>query len=145
MKQQSTVKTWRDSRLLGTPFVRRQNEAVLVIGKDSWTRQQMVDELKCGNFRSARILTEAARNLNVRDTNHMADVIALEDLFTQRNVGVTTIFTWMCVLAAKKHNPLLWLNRSPEDMVTIHTEKMRFKNSLLGGSHEGTQSPQAQQ
>jgi hypothetical protein len=117
------LKTWKDSRLLGKTFVNRQNEAVLVIGKHSWTRQQMVEQLKCGNFRSARILSRAAASLGVVDADDMAKAVSLEDLFAQRDVGVTTIYTWMCVLSAIRENPLKWIGHKD---TTLDTQKRRW-------------------
>lgn len=116
---------WNDQRLLGKRFVDLQHEVVLRIGKTGWTRQEMVDRLHCGNFNAARRLTRAAQQLGVGSPTEMASRVSLEDLFKVRDVGVTTVYVWLCILEGINKNPLQWLDRSEDEIVTLNTEKKR--------------------
>jgi hypothetical protein len=116
---------WSDQRLLGKHFIDTQHEAVLRIGKTVFTRQEMVDRLRCGNFNAARRLTRAATELGVASAQEMAARVSLEDLFKVRDVGVTTVYVWLCLLEGMNKNPLQWLDRSEDEIVTLTTEKKR--------------------
>jgi hypothetical protein len=118
--------SWNDQRLLGKRFVDVQHEIVLRIGKTGWTRQEMVDRLHCGNFNAARRLTRAAQQLGVASAQEMASKVSLEDLFKVRDVGVTTVYVWLCILEGMNKNPLQWLDRSEDEIVTLYTEKKRL-------------------
>lgn len=121
---------WNDQRLLGKHFIDTQREIVLRIGKTGWTRQEMVDRLKCGNFNAARRLTRAATELGVSSAQEMASRVSLEDLFKVRDVGVTTVYVWLCILEGMNKNPLQWLDRAEDEIVTLSTEKQRLKKAL---------------
>jgi len=116
---------WRDERLLGKTFLDKQNEGVLVIGKDVWTRQEMVELLKCGNFVAAQNLTKIAAKLNVDSLKQLSARFSMEDLFAESHFGITTMYVLMCALEAAQRNPLEWVHRKPDEIVTLSTEKHR--------------------
>jgi len=121
---------WRDERLLGKTFIDKQNEGVLIIGKDVWTRKEMVEELKCGNFVAALNLTKIAATLQVDSLKQLASRFSMEDLFAESRFGVTTMFVLMCALEHAQRNPLEWVHRKPSEVVTLATEKHRVLTSL---------------
>lgn len=129
MAKYSNGSEWNNQRLLGKTFVDRQHEIVLRIGKTGYTRQQMVDTLHCGNFNAARRLSRAAEQLAVNSAQEMATRVSLEDLFRIRDVGVTTVYVWLCILETLNKNPLQWLDRSTDEIVTLATEKDRIKKA----------------
>lgn len=116
---------WRDERLLGKTFLDKQNEGVLTIGKDVWTRQEMVEVLKCGNFVAAQNLSKIAAKLQVDSLKQLAARFTMEDLFAESHFGITTMFVFMCALEAAERNPLQWVHRKPDEIVTLSTEKHR--------------------
>lgn len=129
MAKYSNGNEWNNQRLLGKGFVDRQHEVVLRIGKTGWTRQEMVDRLHCGNFNAARRLSRAAEQLQVHSAQEMATKVSLEDLFRVRDVGVTTVYVWLCILETLNKNPLQWLDRTTDEIVTLTTEKNRIKKA----------------
>lgn len=116
---------WNDQRLLGKHFVDVQREVVLQIGKNGYTRQEMIDKFHCGNFNAARRLSRAAQDLGVNSVQEMASRVSLEDLFKVRDVGVITVYVWLCILEGNNKNPLQWLDRTEDEIVTLTTEKKR--------------------
>lgn len=121
---------WRDERLLGKTFVHRQQEGVLIIGKDIWTRQQLVENLKCGNFAAAANLSKIAGKLQVDSLEQLISRFTMEDLFIEDRFGIVTMYVLMCALEARQRNPLDWVDRKPADIVTLDTEKHRAKKAL---------------
>jgi hypothetical protein len=96
---------WNDQRLLGKHFIDIQREAVLKIGKTVWTRQDMVRppplrQLQCGPPPHP-CRPRAGR----RQAQEMASRVSLEDLFKVRDVGVTTVYVWLCILEGMNKNP----------------------------------------
>ena len=118
---------WRDSHLLSKTFTNKQQEGILTIGRDVWTRQQIVDDLHCGNFIAAQNLSKVARKLEVRSLEDLASQYSLEDLFSQTGVGITTMYVLMCALEAKHRDPMKWIDRKPDEVVTLDTEKHRVR------------------
>jgi hypothetical protein len=118
---------WRDNGLLGKTFLDRQAEGILVIGRDVWTRQEIVDDLHCGNFVAAQNLTKIARKLQVESLDQLVSRFTLEDLFLENGCGVTTVYVLLCAQEARKKDPLKWVDRTPDDMVTLSTEKLRAR------------------
>jgi hypothetical protein len=116
---------WRDEALLGKTFLDKQQEGILVIGRDVWTRQQIVDHLHCGNFVAAQNLTKVAKKLQVDSLEQLTQRFTIEDLFAQSGFGITTMFVLMCAQEAKHKDPLQWVDRQPDKIVTLATEKQR--------------------
>jgi hypothetical protein len=116
---------WRDIHLLGKTFVEKQQEGILAIGKDVWSRQEIVDDLHCGNFVAAQNLTKVARKLQVESLDQLVSRFTIEDLFAQEGFGITTMFVFMCAQEARAKDPLKWVDRKPDEIVTLSTEKHR--------------------
>ena len=123
---------WRDASLLGKTFVDRQQEAILAIGRDVWTRQEIVDHLHCGNFVAAHNLTKVARKLQVESLDQLTSRFTMEDLFAETGFGLTTMYVLMCAQEARQHDPLKWVDKKPDELVTLATVKHR----VLHEQHE---------
>lgn len=121
---------WRDQRLLGKHFIDKQQERILVIGRDGWTRQEIVDELHCGNFVAAQNLTKVARKLDVESLDQLVARFTIEDLFAETGFGITTMFVLMCAQEARQKDPIKWVDKKPDDIVTLSTEKHRALKRL---------------
>jgi hypothetical protein len=120
---------WRNEQLMGKSFLDRQSEIVLQIGSDAWTRDELVTRLKCANVNAARILSKAAEQLQVESAKQMAARVSLEDLFTLKGIGITTVYVWLCVLESDAHDPMKWIDRKADNLVTLSTEKLRVKKA----------------
>jgi hypothetical protein len=116
---------WRDERLLGKTFVERQQETVLVIGRDMWTRQEMVDDLRCGNFVAAQNLSKICKKLQVESLQQLTARCTVEDLFSETGFGVTTMYVLMCAQESRQQNPITWVDKKPDNIVTLTTYKNR--------------------
>ena len=116
---------WRDASLLGKTFIDRQQEGILAIGKDVWTRQEIIDQLHCGNMVAAQNLTKVARKLQVDSLDQLTSRFTMEDLFREVGFGITTMFVLMCAQEAQHHDPIKWVDKKPEDFVTLSTVKHR--------------------
>lgn len=102
---------WKTSSLLGKGFTDRMNEVVLEVGKDRWTRQELIDQLHCANFRAAHMLSEGLRLFQPRSVKELMNRITIYDLMSVEGIGVTAGYVWMCLLEAMGINPLTWLQR----------------------------------
>lgn len=116
---------WRSEQLLGKTFISKQQEAILAIGRDVWTRQQLVDDAHCGNFIAAHNLTKVARKLQVDSLDQLLTRFTMEDLFAEQGFGLTTMYVLMCVQESRHKDPLKWVDRKPSEIVTLSTEKHR--------------------
>jgi hypothetical protein len=118
---------WRDNGLLGKTFRAKQTEQILVIGKDTWSRQEIVDQLHCGNFIAAANLTRIAHHLNVNSLTDLTARFTIEDLFKERGCGITTVYVLLCAQEAQDRDPLRWVDRKPDEIVTLSTEQHRAR------------------
>jgi hypothetical protein len=120
---------WRtDQHLLGKHWLDMQQEGVLRIGSDVFSRRDVVERMKCGNMIAARRLSNAAEALNVKNVADFAKRFTLEDLLRVSGVGVTTCYVWLCVLdQSQQQSPLAWLSQGTTDhaLRTLATEKRR--------------------
>lgn len=118
---------WRENGLLGKTFRAKLDEQILVIGKDTWTRQEIVDKLHCGNFVAAANLTKVAHKLQVESLAQLVSRFTLNDLFQERGVGVTTVWVLLCAQEDQQKDPLKWVDQDADDHVTLGTEKHRAR------------------
>jgi len=120
---------WRDkdNGLLGKTFLDRQAEGILVIGRDVWTRQEIVEQLHCGHFVAAQNLTKIAAKLQVDSLDQLIARFSLEDLFQENGCGITTVFVLLCAQEARNKDPLKWVDRPPTEIVTLSTEQHRAR------------------
>jgi alpha-amylase/alpha-mannosidase (GH57 family) len=117
---------WRSEQLLGKTVLAKQNEQVLIIGRDAWTRQQVIDDLHCGHMVAAANLTRVCHKLNVDSLEQLTSQYSPEDLFAETGVGIYTIIVLMCAQEAKKTiNPMKWVDKDGDDLVTLSTVKHR--------------------
>jgi hypothetical protein len=121
------TKTWRQQKLLGKGVADKMHQIVLEIGEDVWTRQELIEQLRCGHFRAAMILSEAVRELQPKNLRELMARVTIYDLFELRGVGTYCGFVWLCALEAAGVNPLGWLRASdPEETgITLPSYKLR--------------------
>lgn len=118
---------WREERLLGKTFLDKQSEGILRIGKDVWTRQEIIDDLHCGNMVAAINLSKVAAKLQVDSLEQLVSRFSVEDLFQETGFGVTTMYVLLCAQEAKQRDPIQWLDHKPEELVTLSTEQHRAR------------------
>jgi len=103
----------------------RQQEGILVIGKDVWTREEVVNDLRLGNFQAAHNLSKIAAKLQVDSLDQLVSRFTMEDLFAEHGFGTTTMVVLMSAQEAKRKDPLKWIHRKADEIVTLSTEKQR--------------------
>lgn len=119
---------WKNNeRLLGKSFMDRQSETILVIGKDSYTRQEVIDKLHLGNFAACGIVSKMAAKLQVDSLSQLTTRYTMEDLLAERGFGEVSTIVLMAAEEDHKRNPYTWINRKPDDIVTLSTEKHRAR------------------
>lgn len=137
------MKTFRSQEVLGKGLIDHQQKVVLEIGEDRWTRQEMIDKLHCGNFVAAANVTRAMKSLGVRSVKDATRSIVVSELMTIRGIGVTSVYVFMCAVAAVGKDPLQWVDfeRSP---VTVGTkiQKARMKNQKKKWRRNGSSGRQ---
>ena len=111
---------------MGSSFTSHQDEIILHIGRDTFSRQQMIDDLHCGNFPAAARLNVALRGYHPASIKELARRIKIDNLFGVKGVGVTTAYVWLCALESAEIDPLKWLGKGPK-IPTIYSWK---KNRL---------------
>lgn len=122
---------WRNERLLGKTFINQQHENILIIGHDAWTRQQIVEDLKCGNFVAAANLTKIVRKLPVTSLDDLCANYTIQDLFQINGWGLRTMFVFLCAQENKQRDPMKYIDHKPDDVVTLGTEQYRARKQQL--------------
>lgn len=125
---------WVSKEVLGSALIKRREEIVLTIGADQWSRQDVIESLKCSHIQAARNLSRVAATLNVRNARHMAQEFSVDDLFQQSGVGVVTLFVWMCVVESLGRNPIRWLGqKKPRTLATIKKRSQPVAEEVAHG------------
>lgn len=112
--------SFRSQEVLGKALLDHQEKVVLQIGRDSWTRQALIDELHCGNFVAAAKLTKVLRDLDVKSVKDAYRSLLFTELMAIRGVGVTCLYVLMTAMEARALNPLVWVDwdREPRTLLT---------------------------
>jgi hypothetical protein len=115
-------------RFLGKTFVTRLSEVALQIGQDTWTRHELANDLGCGNYRAAALVTRAMRRLKVRSVQEVFTFDPI-DLAGIHNLGETGMWVLLRALEARGYNTLAWYGatKKDHDLVTFRTLKIRRK------------------
>lgn len=113
-------------RFLGKTFVTRLSETALQIGSDAWSRHELANDLGCGNYRAASLVTRAMRKLKVRSIEEVFTYDPI-DLAGIHQLGETGMWVLLRALEAKGFNTLAWYgaNRKDTELVTFRTLKVR--------------------
>lgn len=111
-------------KFLGRTFVQRLGEVALQIGKDTWTRHELADQLRVANFKAAAMVTRALRQLEVKD---LKEVFSWDpaSLANVHNLGETGMYVLLRALEARGYNPKAWYHAKSADLVTFRTLKLR--------------------
>ena len=133
---------WRDARLLGKTFLDKQSEHVLVIGKDSWSRQEVVDQLHIGNFGACLNLSKIAAKLQVESLEQLTSRYTMEDLFGEVGFGEITMIALMAAQEAKNKDPMKWIDKKADKIVTLATEKHRILRKREADAKEAAATKQ---
>jgi hypothetical protein len=113
----------------GKGFVDRLDEVVIRVGEYTFSRREMIELLKCGNFAAGARLNRAMMQFSgYRTVSELARAVKIGDLMSIKHVGVTTVFVWMCVVEYAKLSPLRWLDSEVSIATTYeHTKKKARK------------------
>ena len=115
----------RLAKSLGTTILTSLQDVRLTIGATTYTRQEMIDTLGCGNFAAASHLTAVLKRLGVTT---IAALYKLDpgSLARQRLVGITTLYVAMCVLDSEGYDIAKWWGWHQEKVVKFSTYKHRL-------------------
>lgn len=111
---------FRTPEILGKHFVDKLNQPWLIIGSDSWTKQEMIEELHCGNFSAARTLTRELEAKGIKSVKHATREMTLHELLKTHGIGETSCYVFMCAVSARGQDPIEWLDQGK--VRTISTE-----------------------
>src|SRR5579862_3567826 len=102
------MRAWENK--MGASFLSRQDEPILVIGQNVFTRRQLIEELRCANFAAAARLNSALGHFSPKGLKELAARIDSADLMGLEGVGVTTVYVWLCVLEHVGKDPIRWID-----------------------------------
>lgn len=123
---------WRSAEFLGKGFIDQQQEIVLEIGTDRWTRQEMVTDLGVANLAAARRLTNILNTElpsgQVPNAKQLADKVNFDDLLKIEGIGVTCVYVLLSAMDAKRININKWVGSMD---ITLHSEQMRARKELM--------------
>ncbi|MBI3952514.1 MAG: hypothetical protein HY336_00995 [Candidatus Doudnabacteria bacterium] len=109
-------------RKVGKAFLDRLDEVILEIGKDTFTRRQLIDDLHCGNMSAAANLDWVLKRFEPRSIKELAARVDIEDLFSIKGVGEATVYVWMCAVEHAGRNPEEWLDREVK-LTTLYANR----------------------
>lgn len=98
-----------------------RDDVILSIGSTAITRERLVRDYQCSNFRAAALLAAALDALKVRSIGGLMRVTP-DDLLRLEGVGERTIFVATCLIDRAGGDVLAWLNaddhrhRTPEPL-----------------------------
>ncbi len=118
---------WLSESFLGKTFMDLQQEVVLEIGNDRYTRQQMVHTLGVGNLAAARRLTNTIKSElggHVANIKDLARTLSFDDFLRIEGVGVTIAYVLLSAMEDQGVNVAKWVG---EIDVTLHSEQLRAR------------------
>lgn len=93
---------------LGKTFIDRlTTETILKIGNNTYSRDDLVRECRCGNFAAARRLNKVLEDIGITEVADLAH-LAPEDLARVKGVGETTVYVLLCLQDHAKVKLLEW-------------------------------------
>ena len=93
---------------LGKTFIDRlTTETILKIGNNTYSRDDLVRECRCGNFAAARRLNKVLEDIGITEVADLAH-LAPEDLARVKGVGETTVYVLLCLQDHAKVKMLEW-------------------------------------
>ncbi len=95
---------------LGKTFLDKFSEIVLAVGRDMFTRREMIEKLGCANFTAAKRLTWALDRFRPKSVREVAGRITLNDLWAVDGVGITTVYVWTSVLEYSGIDSVNWIS-----------------------------------
>jgi len=119
-RRRRRLSSFRTPEILGKQLVDKLNQPWLTIGSDVWTKQEMIDLLKCGNFTAAATLTRELKAAGIKSVKHALREMTLYDLLKIRGIGETSCYVFMCAVESLNFDAVEWLDQ-PEPR-TLATE-----------------------
>lgn len=104
-----TVRKWE--KRIGKNYIDRLPEVVITVGRDHFTRKDLVIEADSANFFAARNLDKALQHFEPKSVKEVAKRVDLFMLIDRGNIGDTAIMVWCRILKASGGNPDEWLDQ----------------------------------
>lgn len=105
--------------ILGQAFVASLTDpqfAVLRIGRDTWTRHQVANQLGLVHTRACAILSGIAKELGVADTKDLYETTS-PYTFADKPAGVTTMFVMFCAFRDRDLSVEHWYHKGQKDAI----------------------------
>lgn len=95
---------------MGGSFQENQDEPVIIVGDQWFTKKDLTEKLHCGHYlKAARILNNALMAFNAESFEALIETLTLEKLFSIRGVGTTTAYVWLCIVEYLGYDPEKWM------------------------------------
>ena len=109
MTKRKNARAWEDR--IGHKFVDRLPETVVQVGKDSFTRRDLVLEADSANFQAAANLDTALQTYHPKSVREVAGRVDQFMLRERDNIGDTAIMVWCRILDSKGVKVEKWLDQ----------------------------------
>lgn len=106
-------KAWKNK--IGKKYVDRLPETVVQVGRDQFTRHDLVVKAKTANFFAAASLDRVLNSFKPKSVRELARRIDLHMLLEYEGIGDTAIMVWCSILDAKGVSVNSWLGQDFTD------------------------------
>ena len=113
-------KTWKDR--IGKNYVDRLPETIVQVGKDQFTRRDLVVKAETANFFAAANLDIVLQRFKPKGVRELARRIDLHHLMEYEGIGDTAVMVWCSILDSRGVNVDAWLQ---QDFTTRRSKKSK--------------------
>ncbi len=123
MPRRRRVREIRD--IAGKAYTNHLEEIIIQVGEYTFTRDEMICDLKNGNYRAGRSLTRHMKRFGTSTVSRLAKIITLDELCQSKGIGVFSVCLWLKILDYHGINSKGWWNRTTK--VGTATQNKRRK------------------
>lgn len=123
MPRRRKVREIRD--IAGKVYSNHLEEIIIQVGQYTFTRDEMICDLKNGNYRAGRSLTRFMRRFGASTVSKIARTLTPDELCQANGIGVFSVCLWLKILDYHGINSEAWWNRTTK--VSTATQNKRKK------------------
>jgi hypothetical protein len=117
----------RDIRhIAGKAYTNHLEEIIIQVGEYTFTRDEMICDLKNGNYRAGRSLTRYMKRFGTSTVSKLARKIDPDTLGMGDGIGTFSVCLWLKILDYHGINSESWWNRTTK-VATVTQKKRRKK------------------
>lgn len=124
MPRRRRVRDIRD--IAGKVYSNHLEEIIIQVGQYTFTRDEMIEDLKCGNYRAGRALTRFMKRFGASTVSKIARTITPDELCDGQGIGVFSVCVWLRILDYHGINSKAWWNKTTK--VSTVTQNKKGKN-----------------